>query len=961
MKRRKFISQGSLVAGGAFLSGEILLKASTPLYPKISEGEKTGLYGLFKNPGIEYHPFVRWWWNGNRIEKEEISRELRLLKEAGIGGVEINPIEFPHRIEGDDLGIPSLRWLSDEWIEMLEHTFSEAKKLGIICDLIVGSGWPFGSETLKPEERAEVVLLNVDHIDGPCLFEKNREDLLAAVDPKVTVPFPGRTFEIISLQLVPDPATGVEQALDISGKSNDDIISLNVPEGKHALYSLVRVKSFASVINGAPGAAGPILNHMDKNAVEKYLGHMSHTIENKTGPLSEHLRAFFTDSMELEGCNWTSDFEAEFKKRRGYDLMPYLPFIMFKVGRLGGVVDFNYGVKKSEEFEEETGRVRFDFELTKAELLYERFTLTYLDWCHANKVKSRAQAYGRGFFPLETSLGYDIPEGESWTTNWLKHKVGEEMPDDDYRRGRAYTMINKYVSSAAHLSGTRVVSCEEMTNTYLVFNTSLERLKNGSDQSIISGITHSVWHGFNYSPPGAPYPGWIQYGSYLNEQNNWWPYFKYLNIYKARISALLQNADMYSDIAILPANYDLWTNMGVQTDPFPERLNIEYTSLLWEAICKNGGSADYLSEIIINKCSITEGNLCYNAKRYSTIFLPGVRSISPEVLEKLLKFVTAGGKVICIDNYPDRSPGLLNHRERDRQVAAIVKKLQNHPNRFILLDRPLETDYISWYKEAMEQYSFPHYIKLARPDQYLMQVRYTGVDGSEIFFFSNSSINLEYNSPVRFRQNIVSNRNTWIWNPESGERHMISLDKGDTFKLRLGPAESLIIVFDKEKNGPTKIMLPAERKNPFTIKATWNLEFDHCRGKQYRPIVLNSLTDLSEVEEYRHFSGKIIYSTMLDIEGDLPAYLEIKGVHDIAELWLNDINCGVKWYGEKIFNIDSAIRPGTNKVKIMVSTLMGNYMKSLIENPVAQYWTNEKNKNQALTPIGLEGPIILFG
>lgn len=285
---------------------------------------------------------------------------------------------------------------------------------------------------------------------------------------------------------------------------------------------------------------------------------MSDTIQKKIGPLSNHLRALFTDSMELEGCNWCEDFADEFKKRRGYDLMPYLPFTMFKVGRLGAVVDEKYGVTKSPEFEEIIRRVRFDFEYTKAELLYERFTETYLEWCREQNVKSRAQAYGRGFFPLETSLGYDIPEGESWTTNWLRHKLGEEMSDQDYRRGRGYTMINKYVSSAAHLTGKRVVSCEEMTNTYLVFNATLELLKIGSDQAIMSGITHSIWHGFNYSPPEAPFPGWVQYGSYYNENNNWWPYFKYLNQYKARISSLLQQADMYTDMAILPANYDMW-------------------------------------------------------------------------------------------------------------------------------------------------------------------------------------------------------------------------------------------------------------------------------------------------------------------------------------------------------------------------------------------------------------------
>ena len=40
-------------------------------------------------------PFVRWWWNGDKVDTIELKRELRLLRDAGIGGVEINPIEFP--------------------------------------------------------------------------------------------------------------------------------------------------------------------------------------------------------------------------------------------------------------------------------------------------------------------------------------------------------------------------------------------------------------------------------------------------------------------------------------------------------------------------------------------------------------------------------------------------------------------------------------------------------------------------------------------------------------------------------------------------------------------------------------------------------------------------------------------------------------------------------------------------
>ena len=72
----------------------------------------------FRNPTDAYRPYVRWWWNGDKVDEAEIRREIRLLKEAGIAGVEINPISFPNP-KSDDLGKKSLTWLSDEWIDSI--------------------------------------------------------------------------------------------------------------------------------------------------------------------------------------------------------------------------------------------------------------------------------------------------------------------------------------------------------------------------------------------------------------------------------------------------------------------------------------------------------------------------------------------------------------------------------------------------------------------------------------------------------------------------------------------------------------------------------------------------------------------------------------------------------------------------------------------------------------------------
>ena len=194
------------------------------------------------------------------------------------------------------------------------------------------------------------------------------------------------------------------------------------------------------------------------------------------------------------------------------------------------------------------------------------------------------QAYGRGMHPLEASMEIDIPECETW----LFKDVGREYPDTGLT-GRAPRMCNKYVSSGAVLAEKKLVSCEEITNTAMAFMATLENIKIAGDQSNISGVNHSILHGFNYSPPGAVFPGWIRYGAYFNEQNTWWPHFRKWGDYKARISYVLQNATPQANVAILQPLTDLWLKMGPQRDPFPQKWYPEYQNNLWEAVHQNGG------------------------------------------------------------------------------------------------------------------------------------------------------------------------------------------------------------------------------------------------------------------------------------------------------------------------------------------------------------------------------------
>jgi hypothetical protein len=889
------------------------------------------LYTHFKDPAMASRPFARWWWNGDKIQKTELSRELRLLRDAGFGGVEINPIAFPERTA--DMGIASVDWLSPAWLELLRFTLGEAASLGMACDLIVGSGWPFGAPWLAADERSRVRVISAIRLEGPVDYEAVVADVIKDAYPTISAPFEGRLSRLISLQLVPSPINSLDDVKDIPVETGKKTYRLSVPSGSHLLYGLVEFDGFSEVINGAPGADGPVLNHYHKAAVEKYLHRMSDAI----GPLSRHLRCFFTDSLELEGANWCEDMEKEFLSRRGYALKPYLPFILYKTGGMGNNIDPEYGAKHGEVFRQLTGRVRFDFDLTKTELLRERFVEPFLAWCKENKVLSRMQAYGRGYDPLDGSFGVDIPECETW----IKTGLGTEMSEEDYRVGRAYTMINKYVSSAAHLQGKKIVSCEELTNTDRVFNETLELLKVASDHSVISGVTHAVFHGFNYSPREAAFPGWVRYGTYFNERNPWWPWLSHFTAYRARLTAIFQEMTMYAGIALLPPIADTWNKYGAQNTPFPTLIHPDWQPLIWEAIHKNGDGCDYVSEK-----TIQAGHL----KKYHTLFLIEVESLSPGTAEVLYHFVADGGRIFCIETIPLKAASLL---APDAEVREWVNKMKAFADRFILLKKPAR-DFIGWYRQIQQDYSLKPYVVIDRPNPFVNQVRY-GSRHSEAIFFINSNMEEEYSLELSFAPEITAGKRPWLWDAVTGERYRLQLS-ADKLKLDLGPADSKLIVFDKKKRGKVYSPAPAAPIAPAGERQRlkgWSVEWQHLDGTNTRS-EMEEPRDVKEIPAYVSFSGIIIYRKTINLESG--KFLDLGKVYGVSELSVNGVSKGVQWYGRRIFALDK----GENRLEITVTAAMGNYSKTLTKNPVAQYWTNEKRKDQPIQSMGMAGPVTIY-
>ena len=126
------------------------------------------------------------------------------------------------------------------------------------------------------------------------------------------------------------------------------------------------------------------------------------------GPLAgKTLVATHIDSWEVGSQNWTPRFREEFRRRRGYDLLPFLPVLT------GRVVD---SLEVSERF-------LWDLRQTVSDLLLENYAGRIRDLAHQNGLRLSIEAYGDG--PLTT-----------WPTPAERRADGRVLVVDEVRGGR---------------------------------------------------------------------------------------------------------------------------------------------------------------------------------------------------------------------------------------------------------------------------------------------------------------------------------------------------------------------------------------------------------------------------------------------------------------------------------------------------------------------------------------------
>src|ERR1700730_8852850 len=267
----------------------------------------------FEHPPDDARIMMRWWWFGAAVTRPELERELRAMKQGGIGGVEIQPV-YPLALDDPENGFHNFRYLSDEFIDDLRFAAAKARELGLRFDLTLGSGWPFGGPHIPITQAAG----------------KLRVVSVSALPDARSIPLPyvGAGEKLLAAFLTSSEARNSSKPamLNLSEVRNG---RLPLPSGRGesvAVLCFLASRTGMLVKRPAIGAEGFVLDHFDRAAIENHLKTVGDRLMQAFGDDPPY--AVFSDSLEVYGSDWTGDLLQQFRQRRGYDVTPYFPALV---------------------------------------------------------------------------------------------------------------------------------------------------------------------------------------------------------------------------------------------------------------------------------------------------------------------------------------------------------------------------------------------------------------------------------------------------------------------------------------------------------------------------------------------------------------------------------------------------------------------------------------------------------
>lgn len=828
-----------------------------------------------QNPAKDARGRTRWWWYGCAVEKEELIRELNFMQEAGIGGVELQ-ILYALEADNEEKGIKNVEYLSPEFMELVRFAADEANKRQMQFDLTLGSSWPFGGPFITEELSGQTVLPFSIDVQGPCSYSI---DLTTVLYGKVVGAVLGKMH---GAQMLPD------SIVDITDRVEDKFLfnwpwgtklkTIDVPDGLHKIVFFVSSDKKQHVLKPLRGGDGLIIDHNRKESLREFLKTGGDAIWEAVG--DGKIANFFCDSIEVFGHNWTEILYEEFRKRRGYELRPYIYALW---GEIQGM----------------TEQVRYDFQKTMSELTVENFFREMTEWCHEKHALSRIQAHGTWGDVLQAYGAADIPEGETFSA---------------FDRYEVNTIHRRLAVSAGHVYNKPIISNESFTwLRFPRFVVSLEHIKAAADSIFLDGINQIVNHGYGYSKADEGQDMLAFYASTnINHTNTWWKYYPQISTYINRVCDFMQRGRAVVTTAVYLPQHDIWAEMPIADVHMCMKLDERLGVPCMDAIHKAGYWFDYVNDEVLTH---------WQDYNYDTLLLIECDRIPVDTMQAICEFARKGGTVIAAERMPTKTCGLLNYEQGCRQVREMGQTLLSSESLILTQDK------FKTLIAVLEKTKMPD-VKICHHADCIGYV-HRKTETEDYYFISNVS-------DENRAETIVFSGQTdsfCVFDPMDGkERPIYDVDtqhENTKVTLEIEALQSLLFVFSNTMERPV-LSRKEERTELFDISSGWELEIEKQNFKKK----YEKLTGWELEKELRYYSGFGQYSKTIHItekEWERIAdfhkvILKFEQLGETAEVNMNHVYAGVLFKKPYEIDITHLLRQGENSIEILAANLLINRM-----------------------------------
>jgi alpha-L-rhamnosidase len=671
-----------------------------------------------------------------------------------------------------------------------------------------------------------------------------------------------------------------------------------------------------------PEATGLEVDKYDATAVARYINTYLDTYVDAAGSDligKRGVRAVLNDSIEVGAANWTEKLRAQFKARRGYDMVPWMP-------ALTGVV---LGTGR------QTDAFLYDFRKTLGELIAEAHYGTVTTELHKRGLIHYSEALESGRPSIGDDMAMrrtaDVPMAAMWT-----YPKGEVGPQPSYWgdiRGAA---------SVAHIYGQNLVAAESLTAAMSYWSYAPRDLQPMIDMEFALGVNRPVIHTSVHQPLTDHAPGfslWI-FGQYFSRLETWGEMAKPWIDYITRNSYMLQQGRNVADIAYFygeEAPITALYEKGVPTD-LPTNNGFDYVN----------------ADVLINQLHNDGGDVvAKSGARYKVIFLGGTSQMMTLPVLKRLDALVKGGATL-VGEKPLGSPSLSDNAAEFQQIAD---GLWNSGK--VTASRDLNAALASL--KIAQDYGYSD----VPADAKLMFV-HRKTPEMDAYFFTNRKPREE--SPLLSFN--ITGRVPELWDATTGASSPVSYQvrDGKTFiPMTLRAFQSGYIVF--RKAGPDAMTVMRSVQKPIaTLSGPWTLRFQSNRGAP-ETVTLPALSDWSTSTDpgIKYFSGVGTYTKSITVPASALAsgeklFLNLGDVNELAEVFVNGKSAGTVWKAPYQIDISSVAKPGANMLEIRVANLWVNRLIGDAQpNAKPMTFTTLKTytKDAPLRPSGLLGPVTL--